>query len=99
MLFSIPVAAAQSVAAGYQFATITSGRAVFTDFCMIVLVVRLLGIRDMFLMKVRVVEVNFVQANKITATNAGWRTQFRCRGSRRESAVAQLSTLGVSSAA
>src|ERR1019366_4163384 len=30
-----------------------------------------------------------------SAPNRRWRLQFRCRGSRHESAVAQLSTLGV----
>jgi len=32
-------------------------------------------------------------SNKITAANRRWRCQFRCRGSRHESAVVQLSTL------
>jgi hypothetical protein len=33
---------------------------------------------------------------KVAGANRRWRLPFRCRGSRRESAVAQLSTLGVS---
>jgi hypothetical protein len=31
---------------------------------------------------------------QVAGANRRWRWQFRCRGSRRESAVAQLSTLG-----
>ena len=31
---------------------------------------------------------------QVAGANRRWRGQFRCRGSRRESAVAQLSTLG-----
>jgi hypothetical protein len=31
---------------------------------------------------------------QIATGNAGWQVQFRCRGSRRKSAAAQLSTLG-----
>ena len=31
---------------------------------------------------------------EVAGANRRWRWQFRCRGSRRESAVAQLSTLG-----
>jgi hypothetical protein len=33
--------------------------------------------------------------NKITKTNAGWLSPFRCRGSRHEPAVAQLSASGI----
>jgi hypothetical protein len=33
-------------------------------------------------------------AAKVAGANRRWRLPFRCRGSRRESAVAQLSTLG-----
>jgi len=32
--------------------------------------------------------------NKVAGANRRWRCQFRCRGSRRESAVAQLFSLG-----
>ena len=32
--------------------------------------------------------------NQVAGANRRWRGPFRCRGSRRESAVAQLSTLG-----
>ena len=36
------------------------------------------------------------QFNKIAGANRRWRGQFRCRGSRRESAVAQLFLFGIS---
>ena len=32
---------------------------------------------------------------EVAGANRRWHLQFRCRGSRRESAVAQLSTLGI----
>ena len=35
-----------------------------------------------------------IAAYKVAGANRRWRLQFRCRGSRRESAVAQLSALG-----
>ena len=35
------------------------------------------------------------KANQVAGTNRRWRCQFRCRGSRHESAVALLSTLGI----
>ena len=43
-------------------------------------------------LKITVAASGFVQ--QVAGANRRWRLQFRCRGSRRESAVAQLFSLG-----